>query len=355
LARIIASAANTRCSSQRLSRNGRAAPWRANLIDGSRERTRALDNTADMTRTPMKTPQRKRGTSSPKAGATVQERLRNHFRRLSDDILADLDDSLHSGTSEAVADSRESFISEIVCRIFPRTYRIAKGAIYDSFGGRSKSIDCVVCAPNHPLFLDSLGRVTTLLADAVQCAIEVKPDITDCPEEFGKARKQQPELVRGLEQVRSVKRLQRVDSALFWGYPPKKPSKAYDDYSRRVPTYLLSLRAPRMVDLSRYIFDYYQHNNVPLEEQLDLLVVPHNGLIVNDKYPEMMNWPNRAEWQSRILAFEMGADALAAFLLWAAAEVKPELMWGSPVLTKYGDIVSWPAPVAAWPPEATAG
>lgn len=151
--------------------------------------------------------------------ASAQQRLKKHLKRLSDEMVENYREALHAGTPEAVAEYREVHVREIIGRFFPRTYQTAKGAIYDSFGARSASIDCVVSAPNHPLLMDSLGRITTLLVDGVQCAVEVKPDLRDMPADFGASRKQMPEIVRGLEQVRSVKRLKRSPRAtLKMGY-----------------------------------------------------------------------------------------------------------------------------------------
>jgi len=196
---------------------------------------------------------------------SVFQRLLNHCARLSDDIVVDYNDSLHSGTPEAVASYRETFIQEIVGRFFPRTYRVAKGAIYDSFGGRSNSIDCVVCAPNHPLLLDTLGRITTLLVEGVHCAIEIKPDVTDRPEDFGRSRRTRPELIRGLDQVRTVKRLMRRETGLLsLGGIPVQGSAELHDYARRIPTYLFSVKSTNIDRSCEYVNDYYFENRVPV-------------------------------------------------------------------------------------------
>jgi len=162
----------------------------------------------------------------------VKERLRHHFRRLTEDILRDYRDGLHSGTPEAVATFREDFIREIIGRVFERTYRLSKGPVFDSFGGRSKSIDCVICAPNHPLFLDPVGRDCVLLADGVHSAIEIKPDIKFLSDAFD------CELVRGLEQLRSCKRLRRTEPGIMRHFFEREHA-GNRDWLMRVPSHLL--------------------------------------------------------------------------------------------------------------------
>lgn len=274
--------------------------------------------------------------------ATVSERLLDHCERLSDDIVADYDDGLHSGTPEIVAAFRETFIQEIVSRFFPRSYRTAKGSIFDSYGSRSQSIDCVVCAPNHPLFLDSLGRVTTLLADGVQCAIEVKPDLRDQPGDFGKSRQNKPELVRALEQVRSVKLLRRRHSALFIN--PGSPERL--DHTLRVPAYLFAVEPTPISALCKYVADYYFFHKTPLAEQVDMIAVLGSGVIVNCKYPEhdtrthILNDPST--WTSGLVAYDCGKSTLAYFILRATVEVGPELTMSTPLLAHYFERDIWP-------------
>jgi len=102
------------------------------------------------------------------------------------------------GTSQEVADFREHAVQEFVSRFFPYPHRVTKGKVRDSFGAISDSVDCIVCNPNHPYTVDSHGKFRLLLADGIDAAIEVKPDIGASSE-----------LERGLQQGLSVKALMR--------------------------------------------------------------------------------------------------------------------------------------------------
>ena len=72
------------------------------------------------------------------------------------------------GTSQEVADFREHALQEFIERFFPFPHRVTKGKIRDSFGGLSCSVDCVICAPNHPYTIDSQKKFTLLFAEGVE-------------------------------------------------------------------------------------------------------------------------------------------------------------------------------------------
>ena len=108
------------------------------------------------------------------------------------------------GTPQEVSDRREGVINRFLEKYFPFPFRIVKGNIIDNYGNRSNSIDCIVLSPSHPYTVDPLnGKASVIFADGVDYAIEVKPDLS-----------QIKELERGLEQIRSVKRLRRVRTGL---------------------------------------------------------------------------------------------------------------------------------------------
>jgi uncharacterized protein DUF6602 len=87
----------------------------------------------------------------------ILDRLSDHFEH----VAAELSKSFqaasdkHAGTPEAVATDREQSLRQVMRRFFPEPFKVTKGAIYDSYGGRSASIDCVICAANHPYLADS--------------------------------------------------------------------------------------------------------------------------------------------------------------------------------------------------------
>jgi len=260
--------------------------------------------------------------ATPISKLAVQERLRRHFRRLTEDILRDYRDGLQSGTPEAVANFREDFIREIIGRVFERTYRLSKGPVFDSFGGRSKSIDCVICAPNHPLFLDPIGRDCALLADGVHSVIEIKPDISTLSDDFD------CELVRGLEQLRSCKRLKRTEpgmaSFLF--------TKLHDgdrDWLMRVPSHMLCLESRGLAETAAYIAWYYQEKQVPLWEQFDFVVVLGQGML------EVPRAPKGPVQSPEILVRDLGEDALGNFLFRVATLAGPEMRLSKSLMERY--------------------
>src|ERR1039457_4927659 len=105
-----------------------------------------------------------------------------------------------SGTPQEVADFREPVVQGFVRKYFPFPYRVTKGKIRDSYGAVSASVDCVLCNPVHPHTVeDDPNKFHLILADGVDAAVELKPDIS-------RAKL----LKEALEQSLSVKRLRRV-------------------------------------------------------------------------------------------------------------------------------------------------
>lgn len=111
------------------------------------------------------------------------------------------------GTSHEVAEFRENAVQAFIGRYFPFPHRIAKGKVRDSFGNIAASIDCVICAPNHPYTVSARDKFSLLFAEGVDSVIEVKPNIAD-----------RAELHRALEQGLSVKKLRRATTSMLHEY-----------------------------------------------------------------------------------------------------------------------------------------
>ena len=108
--------------------------------------------------------------------------------------------ALGEGTSQEVAEFRENALRSFVERFYPSPYHVVKGKVHDSFGtDASASIDCLVVNPVNPNLIDSHGKFQLLLADGVDLAMELKPDLAS-----------RAELHRGLEQGMSIKKLRRA-------------------------------------------------------------------------------------------------------------------------------------------------
>ena len=177
------------------------------------------------------------------------------------------------GTSQEVADFREHAIQDFLARYFPFPYRIAKGNVIDSFGSESDSIDCLLVNPVHPHTIDSHEKFTVILADGIDAAIEVKPNIQD-----------RRELERGLIQIASLKECCRVESPIVL---QNKYSDRIIEHSKRIPGFIFSMKAKaNPVDTVNEVIQYYHDNSTPLELQVDFIVVNGHGIISNIKHPE---------------------------------------------------------------------
>lgn len=170
------------------------------------------------------------------------------------------------GTPQEVADRREEVVKRFLEKYFPFPFRIVKGNIIDSHGNRSNSIDCIVLGPSHPYTVDPVnGKASVILADGVDFAIEVKPDLA-----------QITELQRGLEQLRSVKRLRRVRTGLA-----SKPEEI--ERAKQIPGFIFSdTTYVNIKTLITNIVDYYVDNAVPKSEQFDLIVVNNRLIAINN-------------------------------------------------------------------------
>ena len=199
-----------------------------------------------------------------------------------------------AGTPQEVADRREEVIKKFLEKYFPFPFRIVKGNIIDSYGNRSNSIDCIVLGPSHPYKVDPVnGKASVILADGVDFAIEVKPDLA-----------QKTELERGLEQIRSVKRLRRVRTG--FASEPEQIERA-----KLIPGFIFSdTTYANIRTLISNIVDYYVNNAVPKSEQFDLIVVNNRLIVTNNSSKTKLH---RRDLEG-IAVYETGEDTLAYFL-----------------------------------------
>lgn len=199
------------------------------------------------------------------------------------------------GTPQEVSDRREDSIHSFIKKYFPFPYRVVKGNIIDSFGGRSNSIDCIVINPSHPYTVNyDGGKASIIFADGVDYAIEVKPDLSDAEE-----------INRGLKQIQSVKKLSRVRTGLANSEEAKERAK-------KIPAFIFSNKT--YVDIKTLvsnIVDYYVENKVPKHEQFDMLVVNDRAIIFNFGKRTKLQYGNF----EGIQVAETGEDTLAVFLL----------------------------------------
>lgn len=165
------------------------------------------------------------------------------------------------GTPQEVADRREAAVHTFIRKYFPFPFRIAKGNIIDSFGGRSASIDCVVLNPEHPHTVSEGNHFSVLLADGTDFAIEIKPDLTS-----------KLEIERALKQIVSVKQLKRsITNPLSFGKETINgvifANTTYADLGILLQT----------------ITQYYVENRIKRIHQFDILVINQRCLIINSR------------------------------------------------------------------------
>jgi hypothetical protein len=181
------------------------------------------------------------------------------------------------GTPQEISEFRENALRSFLIRFLPSSYRVVKGKITDVAGNISSSIDCVILNPIHPYTVDSQGKFTLIFADGVDSVIEVKPDITDFTY-----------LVKGLEQIRTVKYLRRLQAESPKEFSIRKHNMISEDekaFYRSIPCFIFSVKFPSDLDvLTSNIKRYYRENNVPIIEQLDYLLLHNVGIISNIKF-----------------------------------------------------------------------
>ena len=293
-----------------------------------------------------------------KSSRGVLDRLQDHLERVAASLSTAFAEASekHAGTSEAVAAAREHELRQVVRRFFPHPFKVTKGAVYDTHGGRSNSIDCVICAPNHPYLVGNDGSIEIILVDGTFAAIELKPDLTDLPDAFGANRKSDAEIIRGLKQIRSLKALRRTESAIWNTSYNEKRSPELLDYAHRCPGYVVADHSAPICDLAKYIADYYIHESVPPSEQVDVVYVINNGLILNSKCPDKSyTQPSGGTWYPHLAAFDAGTAATTRFLQVLVGETPPELLMSEPVLARYLRLLPQPSIACGHPTTTDTG
>jgi len=204
------------------------------------------------------------------------------------------------GTSQEIAEFRENAVQTFLARYFPSPHRIAKGKVRDSFGNIAASIDCVICAPNHPYTVSARDKFNLLLAEGVDSVVEVKPNIAD-----------KAELHRALEQGLTVKKLRRTTTSLLHEHHPMS------EWAKRVPFGVFSMQCKASpIETGFEILEFYQGRGVDPIDQADFVVVNDVCVFSNFVDQSLNCWntagfPNQAGW-----FYEgWGKDSLVGFLL----------------------------------------
>ncbi len=155
--------------------------------------------------------------------------------------------------------------------------------------------------------------------------------MTDLPNDYGASRQHPPEIVRALKQLQSVKALRRPGDSnqrIF------NRSNEYVEFTKRLPAHLVTTKGD-LLSIARFVHAYYMAHGVPVQDQLDTLLVMGKGLIVNTKCREHGAVRADGTWNSATLAWDYGTDALAAFVHLLLGEPGPEMLMSEPGLRPY--------------------
>lgn len=226
------------------------------------------------------------------------------------------------GTSQEVAEFRENAVQAFLGRYFPFPHRIAKGKVRDSFGNIAASIDCVICAPNHPYTVSTRDKFSLLLAEGVDSVVEVKPNIAD-----------RAELHRALEQGLSVKKLRRATTSTLHEYG------LLGDWAKRVPFGVFAMQCKAApIETGFEILEYYETHGVAPLDQADFIVVNDVCVFSNFVDKSLNPWKvaeagyvNHQGW-----FYEgWGQDSLAGFLIRLHRVAHAALKMQEDVLPRY--------------------
>jgi len=223
-------------------------------------------------------------------------------------------------TPDDIAAFREDAVRDFLEQYLPISCRVGKGEIIDKNPGpRSAQIDCIVCTPYHPYTFKRNER-GLFFAEGVGAAIEIKPDIADLGE-----------LRRGIDQIRSVKKLERspVEGCIMIG------NEYYQTKWRKIPSFLFSAKSTRLRTLKDNIQSYFLEQSMPSEEQPDSFVILERGIIFNIKdRRDSLPIEVKGERRLGLVGYEFRNHTLLHFLLHLSREMPSEIQLKS-ILTNY--------------------
>lgn len=226
------------------------------------------------------------------------------------------------GTPQEISDRREIALTKLLRKYFPFPYRIAKGNIIDSYNESSASIDIILLNPSHPFTVSSDSKFSVILADGVDIAIELKPDLVN-----------DTEITRALKQVHSVKKLKRQRTSLLKLEMLTKTSEELYENSKRIPSIIFANKTYKEnYILLEKIVSYYEKNKLKREFQFDILVVNNRFIVLNSKKDFIINFENV---EDGFYIVEYGELTLAAFIMYLNQLPQTEMRWSKSVIEHY--------------------
>ncbi len=221
------------------------------------------------------------------------------------------------GTPQEISDFRENHFNVFIGRYFPYPYRVAKGIIRDSFGESSHSIDTVLLNPIHPNLVDQTGKFTLILADGVDLAIELKPNLSHYDE-----------LKRSLKQTASLKKLRRARGPIVSLASHSSEKVAH---SRMIPAFIFTLIAnPDYRKTWDNIQKAAHEEGLDSGTCFDFIVIYNKGIIVNYPTAEL----SRVQ-EAGTFFEEWNEFTLAGFIKHMNGVYHAQPMFSKPILEYY--------------------
>lgn len=161
-------------------------------------------------------------------------------------------------------DAKEYTVQDFISSYLTNEYRIQKGCIYNKTS-HSNNIDCVILAPNHPKL--TTPKRSVILAEGVYAAVEIKPDIYD-----------KNEFSRGLEQIKSIKALERKtyvpELTNLFGTEPTP------EFAKKIPCILFSNKSLKPQDTVDFLKAKLATGELTIYDLPDMILTLDNGLFV---------------------------------------------------------------------------
>jgi hypothetical protein len=202
------------------------------------------------------------------------KKLLEHIEKCSKRLTEEYKEASEKGgnTSQEVADFREGWFASILGKYFPKTSRMRKSKIFDSYGNESCSIDTVVLAENHPHLCDFQDdKYSFILADGVDFVIELKSQMT------------KSELLRSFEQLDSVKSLKCIKRASLPPQMVKRHNTLNEHYVNKIPSFVYFFEMKGHMAIStfkKHLEDYCKNRDK--NTWLDGIVLHEEWVVVKE-------------------------------------------------------------------------
>lgn len=134
-------------------------------------------------------------------------------------------------SNSSIGSEREFFVTELLGKIFPNSYRFSSGDIVDIDGNSSGQVDLILEFPHEPSFPSPVGDKRLVLAETAICSFEIKSSIS----QWGEA-------IKKTKSINSVKR--SLDFFITSTFEDGKVDVTGDDIKEKIPTIVVFYKGP---------------------------------------------------------------------------------------------------------------